>query len=294
MARLDNVCKNKSSYLYKKMKESTENTYTQKYNHIMDYINSNLHNRIELNSIAKRVNTSKRQLLRITSLYLNEPLYNYIRRLRLERAILYMQTEKMNLIKLADMSGYETPQSFSKAFKKYFKVSPKRYLQKRNSLLKKHTKTSVYNNIAQEEIFIEKINLIYIRIIGKYGNDEGWDRLTEFLKKHDLLEESTRFFGISFDDPNTTQAKQCHFYACASINNSFVSEGEFGTISIDQGKYLVYTLVGGYSQLQNLYNNILLDTKCNLRHGVAFEEYINDPKDTKEENLITKIFIPIK
>ena len=109
------------------MKNCTENTYKQKSNQVIDYINSNLHRPLQLNVIADRINMSQRQLLRIMSSILKEPLYSYITRQRMERAIQYMQTEQISQKELADLVGYDNPQSFSKAFKKQFGMSPSKY-----------------------------------------------------------------------------------------------------------------------------------------------------------------------
>jgi AraC-like DNA-binding protein len=56
--------------------------------------------------------------------FLNEPLSAYIARQRVERAVMYMQTEEMTLAALAEKVGYDNSQSFSKAFKKQFGISP--------------------------------------------------------------------------------------------------------------------------------------------------------------------------
>ena len=77
------------------MKKSTEDIYKQKVNQVIDYINSNLHQPLQLNVIADKMNVSQRQLLRMMSSALNEPLYTYIARQRIERGVLYMQTEEM-------------------------------------------------------------------------------------------------------------------------------------------------------------------------------------------------------
>ena len=114
------------------------------------------------------------------------------------------------------------------------------------------------------------------------------------MKNHQALSEETRFIGISFDDPNVTKQEQCRFYACASVQKKIAPAGAFGTIQLRKGKYAVYTLKGSYSGLQELYNNISANFDYSLRHGMAFEEYLNNCYDTKEEDLLTKIFIPIK
>ena len=52
---------------------------------------------------------SQRQLLRMMSSALDEPLYSYVARQRVERAVLYMQTEDMSLQNLIGLVGYDNP-----------------------------------------------------------------------------------------------------------------------------------------------------------------------------------------
>lgn len=56
------------------------------------------------------------------------------------------------------------------------------------------------------EILTEpELKLVYIRIIGRYGEEEpyieAWRKLRDFLQINGLLTPSTRWIGISFDDP---------------------------------------------------------------------------------------------
>lgn len=282
------------------MRSSTENIYQQKVNQVIDYINANLYKPLQLDVLANQINVSQRQLLRIMRSSLNEPLYTYVARQRVERAVLYMQTEKMSLTKLAGMVGYDNPQSFSKAFKKQFCISPKTYMNELQARLEGYVKSSGNRQSQLDSGIYEEgdLELVYIRIIGKYGDDKpyetAWNKLTRFLKSKQVLSNQTRFIGISFDDPNVTKHEQCRFYACATVEKKIAPTGEFGTIHLRRGKYVVYTLKGSYSGLQELYNNISINFDYTLRHGVTFEEYLNSPRDTKEEELITKVFIPIQ
>ena len=278
----------------------TEKIYQQKMNQILDYISANLHQPLHLDVLAGRIHVSQRQLLRIMHSGLNESLSSYIARQRVERAVMYMQTEDISLTKLAGMVGYDNPQSFSKAFKKQFGISPKKYMNELQAKLEHSLKSSGnrQNRICTEICEEDDLELVYIRIFGKYGEDEpyetAWNKLICFLNEHQALSEVTRYIGISFDDPNVTKHEQCRFYACASVQKKIAPTGEFATIQLQRGKYAVYMLKGSYSGLQELYNNITVNFDYTLRHGMAFEEYINSPQNTKEEELLTKIFIPIK
>ena len=90
------------------------------------------------------------------------------------------------------------------------------------------------------------------------------------------------------------KANHCRFYACASVNKKIVPNGEIGTIQIKKGTYAIYTLKGSYSGLQEFYNNVSVNFAHTIRHGLTFEQYLNSPHDTKENELLTKIYIPIK
>lgn len=282
------------------MRNSTENIYQEKANLVIDYISAHLHHPLQLNKIAEYVHVSQRQLLRIMHSFLQEPLYTYIARQRIERAVLYMQTEQMNLDRLAGMVGYDNPQSFSKAFKKQFGISPKTYMKELQARLEKYVKSAgnKYDDIQHFVSREEELDLVYIRIFGKYGEKEpyetAWGKLVDFLKNKGALSPDTRFIGISFDDPNVTHAAQCRFYACASVSKKITTTGEFGTIRIPAGTYAVYTVKGSYSQLKEIYNRMNFTFASNIRLGMSFEEYVNNPYDTAEENLLTKIYIPIK
>lgn len=134
------------------MKPDTENIYQRKINQVIDYINANLHLSLRLDIIAGRVNVSERQLLRIMRGALNESLYAYVARQRVERAVLYMHTEDMSLADLASRVGYDNPQSFSKAFKKQFSVSPKAYMDKLRVRLREETEKWSNASVGKEII----------------------------------------------------------------------------------------------------------------------------------------------
>ncbi len=278
------------------MKKETENEYRQLVNQVIDYISSHLNEKIQLDSLASRMCVSPYHFHRIMRTYLNEPLANYITRQRLERSAMLLKTKSISLTELAEKVGYETPQSFSKAFKIHFGISPAAFrkvsysdfsvIRKENKFIKPYLKPVV----TQEK----DINTIYIRIIGKYGDKKQythtWKKLGEFLNNKNLRTPETRWFGISFDDPDITLHTQCRFYACAGIQIPFSPEGEFGSLKIKAGNFAVYTYTGNDDSLQNIYDNIYYNFPYELRDASSYEEYLYDGITGK---LITRIYIPI-
>lgn len=281
------------------MRDTTENIYQEKVNRVIDYISANLHHPLQLDVIADKIHVSQRQLLRIMHSALNEPISSYVGRQRLERAVMHLQTEELTLNELALRVGYNNPQSLSKAFRKQFGIPPKVYMNELRNRLQEYAENrgNASEILPSEVCEEEELDLVYIRIIDYYGNEDpyatAWNNLTKFLKENDLLTGATRFIGLSFDDPNVTHPDRCRFYACASVDRVIEPTGKIGTIRLQKGRYAVYTLKGIYSSLQEFYNNISINTEHTLRHGMAFEEYINYTKENSN-TAITKIFIPIK
>ena len=168
-----------------------------------------------------------------------------------------------------------------------------------NARLQEYVKSSSgkYETVPSEICEEEDLNLIYIRIVGQYGEEmpyeTAWNKLMKFLKEKQALSAATRFIGLSFDDPNVTIAGQCRFYACATVDKPIEAAGVFGTLRLRKGRYAVYTLKGSYSNLQEFYNNISISFNHTIRHGMPFEEYIHYT-GTDSEATLTKIYIPIK
>ncbi|MFP4557113.1 MAG: GyrI-like domain-containing protein [Bacteroidales bacterium] len=285
------------------MRVVTNNEYNKAINRSIDYINGNLNKSIDLKTIAKIANISEFHFHRIFKAFIGESLGSYITRLRLENAAQKLQVTNFTLTEIAEKTGYHSQFSLSKAFKKYFGVTPSAFKNIQNYFSSQISKPDyqpleLHPKIAK----IQSKQLVYIRIISKYGSEsdyrKAWKKLWQFAKHKCIVNGSNEFIGLCFDDPNITKHEQCRFYACISTDKSLESEGEFGVQSIEEGKYAVFTHKGSYAGLNNLYQSIYLHwlSKANirLRDSMPFEKYLNNPDIVKEEDLLTEIYIPIK
>lgn len=281
------------------MKESTQNQYQQAINRVVDYINSHLGEELSLTMLADLSCITQFHFHRIFSSVIGEPIGTYITRLRLETAAQQLTENTKPITDIADNCGYQSLHALSKAFKKQFGVTPSDFRKNPEE----------YSRIAESRIFtlfhlsptFEKLPsqpLAYVRIIGKYGDSQlftdGWNKLSDFVYRHNLLTPFTRWIGISFDSPHITKSDKCRFYACATVPARIKPEGAVGNYTIPAGRFAVYTHRGSYNGLQNMYDNIYRQDDFELRDSVSFEEYVNNPDRTSEDDLLTKIYIPIK
>ena len=286
------------------MKADTNNEYHKAINQSVDYINGHLNEAIDLKKIAEIANISEFHFHRIFKAYIGETVGAYISRLRLENAAQKLQITNFTLTEIAERTGYQSQYSLSKAFKKHFGVTPSAFKNIQtyfSSQLSKteHQPLKLHPTIVN---LIENKNLVYIRIIAKYGSEldyrTAWKKLWQYSKQKNIVNENSEFIGLSFDDPNITSNEQCRFYACISTEKPLKPEGEFGLQTIEKGKFAVFTHKGAYSGLNRLYQSIYMDwlpgTNKKLRHSMPFEKYLNNPDKEKESDLLTEVYIPIK
>lgn len=70
----------------------------------------------------------------------------------------------------------------------------------------------------------------------------------------------------------------------------------FSYCKFEGGKYDKFTLKGSYAQLPEACGKVLNFVKemnIKLRHDFFIEKYVNDPKTTSEDNLVTEIMVPL-
>ena len=100
------------------------------------------------------------------------------------------------------------------------------------------------HDLEVEVCEVDDLDLVYIRIFGKYGEaepyEEAWNLLIGFLKENQALSEDTRFIGLSFDDPNVTHPDQCRFYA------RFGREGDYSIRDVRYDSFAERKICGLY------------------------------------------------
>lgn len=285
------------------MRSRTQSEYEKAVNRVVDYINAHLYEMPSIREIGEIANISGFHFHRIFKAIIGENIGAFISRLRLEDVALHLLMSDDSLTDLAVKTGYGTKYALSKAFRNHFGISPSQYRiqgKKAYSYFQegKHELVELdpeIRNVAAKTI-------VYVRIIDVYGSEESyaaaWYKLGVYAKKNNLIDESTEFIGLSFDDPEITHPSKCRFYAGFTPNRHVLPEGEFGGQQIRGGKYLVFLHKGPYYKLKNTYYNIFMkwlpQNNIEIRSSVSFEKYLNYlAEDVKEQDLLTEIYIRI-
>ena len=285
------------------MGTTTEKAHKKALNKAIDYINANLKAPMDLDTLAEVSNISKYHFHRIFKAHIGESVRSYIARLRLEKAARQLHTTRMSMTDIALGAGYASQQSLHKAFKKHFGMAPSKF-RSMPLYLPKAANGAPLRPRAPEPVIrdIGGFYVVYTRIMAKYGSskvyDPAWQRLLRHAEGKGLLNDRTEYLGLGFDDPAITKEGRCRFYACIRTEHALKPEGEFGSLSIEGGKYAVFTHKGPYSGLNGLYQAIYLDWIPNgplcLRQGMPFEKYLNSPDTTAQSDLVTEVYVPVR
>ena len=99
---------------------------------VIDYIESHLDGKLELETVAEAVHYSKYHLHRLFTETVGMTIHDYVQRRQLTEAAKLLVFSEKPIIEIAFLCGYESQQSFSSAFKAMYKLPPAEYREKRN------------------------------------------------------------------------------------------------------------------------------------------------------------------
>ena len=106
----------------------------EKFNNLIEYIEENLCEEIEYKKLSQILGVSEYTLHRIFLFVTNYNLADYIRRRRLSMSTLDLLAGKEKIIDIAIKYGYESSQSFSRAFRSMMGFVPSDILKNKNNL----------------------------------------------------------------------------------------------------------------------------------------------------------------
>lgn len=286
-----------------KSKPNNKAFYNQKLNIIIEYINNNLDSKIDIKTLADISCFSPFHFHRISRALLGEPIGAYISRTRVETAAKMIRYSSLDIEAIAYNVGFETPSSFSKAFKSHFGISPTAYRKNKSFTLKNTNMTPKTTlNIKKPKIQdIEDKQCLYLRLQGAYQTldySSAWEKLWGQVKAQKLFTKGIQMIGLPHDDPKITDDNKIRYDACLIIHKDAKPIGDIGIKTLKGGKFAVFLYQGPYKYFANVYDYIfnewLLNTNYELRNEPTRERYISHPDRVVEDKLKTEFYIPVK
>jgi len=279
------------------------------------HIQQHLDESLSLEELARLACLSPFHFHHVFSGMTGETVSAHIRRLRLERAATRLKLARNLVVDLAFEAGYENHESFSRAFRKAFGMSPAQF-RRRNGVALLEAPSAVHYRAERPpnsfrtlkikgrpmNVTIKQIapmQVAFMRHVGPY-DDVGrtWERFMMLMGKEGWLGSGSQCIGICHDDPAVTRPDRVRYDACATVDRSFRAEGEIGVQTITGGDYAMMTHFGPYAKLGESYAKLLGQwlprSGRRLRSVPCFEIYLNSPESTEPAELITDIYAPLE
>lgn len=267
------------------------------------YIQEHLDQKLSLEQIAKAASFSPFHFHRIFRAATGESLNCYIRRLRMEKAAGRLKYTEDRVTDIGLDSGYQTPASFSRAFRQVMGVSPHDYRSGStfsSDDIPKDQKHKENINMQPEIIEMADMPILFVRRVGSYSETpaDAWKTLKEFARQHHPKLEGARYFSDGLDDPNITDEENLRFDACLSAPEERIEKGDVGRRTLEGGRYAIFMHKGPYVKLEESFNAIFQNWYPAHKDEVAdrscFCEHLNmELAQSNPEQLLTKIYIPL-
>ncbi len=253
--------------------------YKSRINRVFDYIEQNLDKRFSLEELASVANFSKYHFHRIFQGMTGETPFQFILRVRLERAAIYLSANpKKTISEIANECGFSDQATFARSFKNHFKMSATTW--RKNKTLYKSNQGKIFNNYNQtigntgqgeyqssmyyciesktikwrttmdlnksaEVKELPPTTVAYVRHIGPYKGDSKlferlFNKLFTWAGPRGLAQQADmKSIIVYHDDPEVTEAEKLRTSVAITVPEDTRVEGEVGKMVIQGGKYLV-------------------------------------------------------
>lgn len=285
-----------------------KDTYQEQIYKVQDYIEKHLDMVLNVELLSKVAGFSHFHFQRIFSLITGEPLYAFIKRIRLEKAAYMLLTDKnRSITDIALSVGFSNQSSFAKAFKSRFKMSSSAYRKSKTDYNKSAFVVDYYEGMDMriEPLSVEirqeeDLQLVYVRYSGPYKGDsdlfsELFDSLYQWATERELITESSRWFVIYHDHGDETDEDMLRISVCLSVNRNVAVSGKVGVMTLCHGKFGVgkfYIGAKDYGKAwYHMYAVWLQKSGYTAADRCAFEHY--PAQDELSDKQLVEICIPL-
>ena len=280
-----------------------------------------------LEELAVIANFSKFHFNRIFHSIVGETPFQFILRLRLEKAASILSANyKESISEIAFKCGFSDISIFSRNFKKHFNIAASKY---RKEKLKNSNLSQLNSNKEQEgqeaSIYfcpelqtikwrtnmefnkgvevkeLPKMTVVYIRNMGPWGGDmvayqNQRNRLFTWAGARGLLSgKDFKYLILYHDDPNTALVNKLRMSQCIAVSPETKVDDEIGKMEIESGKYAIARFELTAQDFQKawewLYGQWLPNSGYQPDDKPYYETY---PEEPKGEIFLVDFCIPVK
>ena len=231
----------------------------------IQYIEEHNDAKLLLEDVAQKAFLSPYHFHRLFSVAVGETVTNYITRKRIEKAASYLLHQKQKTItEVSETVGFSDLSSFSRAFKKFYGLSPNQFKEESSEKYSKICKNESKNgqlqisfeqyicntnnalkwlqmNAKTEIKQIKKLDIAYIAHQGELEKiGSVFNRLIQWAAPKGLMnQENLRLLTIYHDSPKITSPEKIRTSVAIVLNTPTKVDGEVNLKTINPGKCIV-------------------------------------------------------
>lgn len=269
-------------------------------NHAIEYMEAHLTDEVTLADVARQVNLSAFHFQRAFSLLTDMSPAEYLRKRRLSQAAAELVSGDAKVIDIAMKYGYDSPESFTKAFTRFHGVSPMQ--AKKGSPIQFMNRFTVRITIEGGcimEYTVEKWEAMDLLVHAKEFNPETSEKeIPAFWDEYYANEEYRKipgYLGLCAQEKNGRDTFR-YGIGCKASDVEGIPEG-FEIIRIPEYTWAVFKCVGPMpdaiqAMWERIYKEWLPGSDYELIPDYDIENYL--PGDPTSRDYVSEICIPVR
>jgi AraC family transcriptional regulator len=286
--------------------------YHARFQKVFEYIDAHLSEDLGVAKLSQVAAFSKHHFLRQFSELYGIGVYQYVQLTRLKRASHRLAfRDSQSVIDIALDSGYDNPESFSRAFKKSIGQTPSEF-RKQPRWGPWHATYQPLADLRTQSMKIEtqghQVRLVDVEetkvaVLEHRGDPNHLgDSIRKFIawrKQNQLRPDRNATFNILYDDPCEVEPNDYRFDLCVATDQ-VIEDNSFGIVSkiIPAGRCAVLRHIGSDDNLRQsisyLYSQWLPQSGEEPRDFPLYLQRIHFFPDVPEHEVITDVFLPLK
>ncbi len=227
-------------------------------NRVIDHVVRNLDQPLSLDEMARLAHFSPFHFHRIFSGLVGETLHQFVKRVRLERALSMVRHEpRRTLTEIALACGFASSADFSRSFKQRYGVPPSAFdveayrAERREQLQDAITDADTRHLLERLPVgenpdgfgvefrALPERQVVYLRVPDSFRPDAVTDaaaRLLAWADEHGIADG--QWLGYMWDDPNFTALSDCRYDVAVEVRTEDLARldvgGEFGVLTFPE------------------------------------------------------------
>lgn len=298
------------------MRESTHSFYVQAVSRVIAHLTSHLDEAADLHALAERAGLSPYHFHRIFRGMVGETPLELLRRLRLERAAFALRNGDASVTTIAFDAGYETHESFTRAFRAQFGEAPSEFRRNTHgrpvlanaSGVHYRPDGSISHFVPRDtgghamDVAIEHMPALRLGTVSHRGpyNQIGkaFEKLGRIAGPSGLFAHpGAAMIATYHDDPEGTPPDELRSDAGIVVPDDLPLPASLTEVRIPEGDYAKYTHIGPFEGLGDAWQRLMGEwvpaSGRRVADSPSFEIYRSDMRTTPKEQLRTDIYVPL-